>query len=133
MRDLRHVAWLIGFVVLVALAATACAQAPGSEGTLNESPLTRGAGPLTPVAPRRTAVAAVVRPADHSLPCAALHSQESRKVTAYSRMPARSSVWGGLAAEGAGHIGCQGVPSRAIYDHTFGLQNDCSRRFERRV
>lgn len=31
MRDLRHVVWLIGFVVLVALAATACAQATGSE------------------------------------------------------------------------------------------------------
>ena len=30
-------------------------------------------GPLSPVAPRRTAVAAAVRPADLSLPCKALH------------------------------------------------------------
>jgi len=42
-----------------------------------EPPLLLGArtpdGSLSPVAPRRTAVAAMVRPADHSLPCDALH------------------------------------------------------------
>jgi hypothetical protein len=33
----------------------------------------RPRGPVSPVAPRRTAVAAVVPPADLSLPCALLH------------------------------------------------------------
>jgi hypothetical protein len=43
-------------------------------------------------------------------------------VTVYSRMLARSSIWGGHAADGVDHNEAQGVPARAIHAHTFGLQ-----------
>ena len=42
-------------------------------------------------------------------------------VTVYSRAPLRSSVWGGHAADGAGHNEAQGVPTRALKDRAFGL------------
>ena len=52
---------------------------PGEESSEARRP-TRGS--VSPVAPRRTAVAAVVRPADHSLPYAVLHVvEDSYQVT----------------------------------------------------
>jgi hypothetical protein len=48
-------------------------------------------------------------------------------VTVYSRMLARSSIWGGHAADGVDHNEAQGVPARANHDHASELQNDCRR------
>jgi len=53
-------------------------------------------------------------------------------VTAYSRMLATSSVWGGHATDGASHSGAQAVPFRAIHAQAFGLQKACKRRVARR-
>jgi hypothetical protein len=53
--------------------------------------------------------------------------------TVYSRMLARSSVWGGHAADGVDHNEDPAVPFRAMRAHAFWLQNGFSAGSGRRV